>query len=92
MFININVFILDLLGLGKIEKICLLVVLFQKGIKSFYISGLNNKFKLIQCLRDFDLKLYEIFCIEIGFVERLEELDIFLFEFVILRYVLFFFL
>lgn len=33
-----------------------------------------------------------MFYIEIGFIDRLEELDIFLFEFVILKYVLFFFL
>lgn len=92
MFLDVMVIILDFLGLGKIESICILFVLFEKGMKSFYISGLNNKFLLIQWFKEFDLKLYEIFYIEIGFIDRLEELDIFLFEFVILRYVLFFFL
>lgn len=38
------VIILDFLGLGKIECICMLFVLFEKGMKSFYVSGLNNKF------------------------------------------------
>lgn len=89
MFTNINVFTSDLPGLGKTEKIRSLAASLQKGIKSLHISGPNNKSKLIQRLRDLDLKPYEILRIEIGLAERPEELDTFLFELVILRYVSF---
>lgn len=44
MFLNVLVFILDFLGLGKIERIYELVVLCEKGVKSFYISGLYEKY------------------------------------------------
>lgn len=44
MFLDVMVIILDFLGLGKIESVCMLFVLFEKGMKIFYISGLNNKF------------------------------------------------
>lgn len=88
MFEDVMVFILDLFGLGKIERIWDLVVLYLKSVKRFYISGVVYKYKLIQFLKEFDLKLYEILYIDIGLCEKLDEFDVFLFEFIILRYVL----
>lgn len=89
LFTDINVFTSDSPGLGKTEKIRTLAASLEKGIKSLHISGPNNKSQLIRRLRDLDLKPYEILHIEIGLAERPEELDTFLFELVILRYVSF---
>lgn len=47
MFEDVMVFILDLFGLGKIERIWDLVVLYLKSVKRFYISGVVYKYKLI---------------------------------------------
>lgn len=92
MFPNVMVFTADCPGLGKTEQIYDLAASFNKGVKSLHISGANKKSQLIQRLKKLDLKPYELLHIEIGLAERPEELDIFLFELVILRYVSFSFL
>lgn len=89
MFPNVMVFTSDSPGLGKTEQIRDLAASFEKGVKSLHISGANRKLQLIQRLKELDLKPYELLHIEIGLAERPEELDIFLFELVILRYVSF---
>lgn len=89
MFPKVMVFTSDSPGLGKTEQIRDLAASFEKGVKSLHISGANRKLQLIQRLKELDLKPYELLHIEIGLAERPEELDIFLFELVILRYVSF---
>lgn len=89
MFPNVMVFTSDTPGLGKTEQIRDLAASFEKGVKSLHVSGANRKSQLIQRLMELDLKPYELLHIEIGLAERPEELDIFLFELVILRYVSF---
>lgn len=89
MFPDVMVITSDSPGLGKTECIRTLSASLEKGMKSLHVSGPNNKSQLIQRLKELDLKPYEMLHIEIGLTNRPEELDTFLFELVILRYVSF---
>lgn len=87
MFEDVMVFTSDSPGLGKTERIWDLAASHSKSVKRLHISGAVHKYKLIQLLKELDLKPYEILHIDIGLCEKPDELDAFLFELIILRYV-----
>lgn len=87
MFSNIRVYTSDFPGLGKTEEIRRFAASLEKGVKRLLVSGGYQKYKLIRRLKQLDLKPYEILHIEIGLVEKPEEVDIFLFELLTLGYV-----
>lgn len=87
MFSNIKVYTSDFPGVGKTEEIRGFAASLEKGVKRLLISGGYQKYKLIRRLKELDLKPYEILHIEIGLVEKPEEVDIFLFELLTLGYV-----
>lgn len=87
MFPNVVVFTSDTPGVGKTEEIYNLAASQEKGVKSLHVSGAIQRSQLIQRLMKLDLNPYEILHIEIGLNDKPEELDVFLFELLVLRYV-----
>lgn len=89
MFPDVVVFTSESPGLGKTETIRDLAASREKGVRSLYLSGAHQKSQLIQSLKKLNLKPYEILHIVIGLDNKPKELDMLLFELVILRYVSF---
>lgn len=87
MFPNVVVFTSDSPGVGKTEEIYNLAASQEKGVKSLHVSGAIQRSQIIQRLMKLDLNPYDILHIEIGLNDKPEELDVFLFELLVLRYV-----
>lgn len=52
-----------------------------------YISGIFEWGNIVKELNNFKIKLYYVLYIDIGLIDELFELDVFLFELIVLKYV-----
>lgn len=52
-----------------------------------YVSGIFNRENVVEELINLKIKLFYVFYIDIGLVDELFEFDVFLFEFIVLKYV-----
>ncbi|XP_060586935.1 E3 ubiquitin-protein ligase rnf213-beta-like, partial [Ruditapes philippinarum] len=77
----------DLAGMGKTSQVFKKAHIEKKVVSTFHISGTTRKFRLVERLDSLKVNSYHILHIDIGTVDDPKELDTFLFELLILRYV-----
>ncbi|CAG2207730.1 RNF213 [Mytilus edulis] len=77
----------DTPGLGKTEFIQREAILAKKRSLCIHISGPLNRISIIEGLASLSLRSYNVLHLDIGDVSDPVELDLFLFELIVLRYV-----
>lgn len=84
---NVETVTSDLSGLGKSSYITSMAHKRHKGIATLHISGKVRKSQLVERINTLNVKGYQVLHIDLGNVDSPSELDTFLFELVVLRYV-----
>ncbi|XP_052812387.1 uncharacterized protein LOC128239961 [Mya arenaria] len=77
----------EVAGLGKSTKISEQAQSKTKGVLSLHISGLSPKKDLIENLKQLHVKPYHVLHLDVGSVEQTQELDLFIFELIIMKYI-----
>ena len=87
LFPNVRVFSSELPGQGKTEVIKDLAAEELCGVRTVQISGSVDRIGMIKQLRDSGVKSFHYLHLDVGLVEKPDELDSFIFELVVLGYV-----
>lgn len=84
---NVETVTSDFSGLGKSSYIISAAHKRSKGIATLHISGTVRKSQLVERINTLNVKGYQVLHIDLGNVDSPSELDTFLFELVVLRFV-----
>ncbi|XP_055995963.1 uncharacterized protein LOC125646740 isoform X2 [Ostrea edulis] len=77
----------DVPGLGKSEEVQRIALRNDIGKITLHVSGLFEREKIVEQLTKLTIKPYHVLHIDVGPVDEPSELDAFLFELIVLRYV-----
>lgn len=84
---NVLIITSEVPGLGKTEEIQKLALRNNMGKKTLHISGLFDREKIVHELLRMNIKPYHILHIDIGKINKPQELETFLFELIVLKHV-----
>jgi len=84
---NVKAITSEVAGLGKSSKISSIASELGKSTKVLHVSGVLDNSSLIHDLNRLDIKAYNLLHIDIGEVDHPHDLDMFLFQLIVLRIV-----